>query len=624
MITFVNGLEGTLIRMQEDPEARYEFEIWFDYTRQAMNLIREGALLAVPNFASEPAASHRSILEVVSILPLHYGLGDNPQGYPGFVVEAARSAARDWEEQEHEPTEDVTKIRCIAIPTNLEIVERDGKAHLQEESNLPMIGAKALLLDTPSTEYVLNSGLPAGVPTFTVGNLVRDPQVGVKISAEDLLRTHFAIFGFTGAGKSNLVSTLVDKVMQAYTMLEPPPDTPRENVKVVLFDLMSEYSVLLADWLVKAPDAALLVLTEETLPEDVLQFMEQPSNETFSQALTALTQTTLYPRALIGRRSDFRFAWRRLLNPKGARLHLYREKPPSLGRLVERHWQPRGTLGRNDATIRQAVRNWVITHYDTPFDEANARKLNEWIDEMFENGLLTTNDAREAFTTLRAAVEEAHRRYISLRHVNDAYQMTLGDLIARLNDPHTSGLYVVQSHDPDRLRDFAAMLGEVMFENRRKSGKISPLVVFVFDEADEFIPQRREGADDSYARSRFVVMTLARRGRKFGLGIGIATQRVRYLDTSIMAQPHTYFVSKMPRQSDRQAIAEAFGIAEEMFAQTFKFKKGDWLLMSHDAIGLEAVPVPIHCEDANRRVEAFLNQLKSEWQRTREVARTRE
>ena len=149
-------------------------------------------------------------------------------------------------------------------------------------------------------------------------------------------------------------------------------------------------------------------------------------------------------------------------------------------------------------------------------------------------------------------------------------------------------------------------------------------MVFVFDEADEFIPQRREGADDSYARSRFVVMTLARRGRKFGLGIGIATQRVRYLDTSIMAQPHTYFVSKMPRQSDRQAIAEAFGIAEEMFAQTFKFKKGDWLLMSHDAIGLEAVPVPIHCEDANRRVEAFLNQLKSEWQRTREVARTRE
>ncbi|MCS6829716.1 MAG: DUF87 domain-containing protein [Armatimonadota bacterium] len=621
---FVKGLEGTLIRIQEDPESRYEFEVWFDYTRQAMNLIREGALLAVPNFASDQMGSHRSILEVVSILPIHYALGENPQGYPGFVVEAARSAVRDWEEQESEPTEDVTKIRCIAIPTNLEIVERGDQTYLQEESNLPMVGARVLLLDTLSTEHVLNASLPEGIPTFTVGNLVRDPLVGVKVSADDLLRTHFAIFGFTGAGKSNLVSTLVDKVLTTFCADEPTQESLRESVKVVLFDLMGEYSVLLADWLVKAPDACLLSLTEETLPEDVLQFMEQPTNEAFSKALTALAQTTLYPRALVGRRSDFRFAWRRLLNPKGARVHLYREKAPTLGRLVERNWNPRGRLGKNDAQIRQQVRNWIANEDHTPFDEESAPRLSEWIEQMFDSGLLSTNDAREAFQSLRDAVEDAFRRYISPRHVHDAFQMTLGDLIGRLNDPHSSGLYVIQSHDPDRLRDFAAMLGEVMFENRRKSGKITPLVVFVFDEADEFIPQRREGAEDSYGRSRFVVMTLARRGRKFGLGIGIATQRVRYLDTSIMAQPHTYFVSKMPRQSDRQAIAEAFGISQELLEQTFKFKKGDWLLMSHDAIGLEAVPVPIHCEDANKRVEAFLDYLKAEWQRSREVAKVRE
>jgi DNA helicase HerA-like ATPase len=107
-------------------------------------------------------------------------------------------------------------------------------------------------------------------------------------------------------------------------------------------------------------------------------------------------------------------------------------------------------------------------------------------------------------------------------------------------------------------------------------------------------------------------MTLARRGRKFGLGIGIATQRVRYLNTSIMAQPHTYFVSKMPRQTDRQVVAEAFGVSEDMFRQTFKFKKGDWLLMSYDATGMEAIPVPIHCEDANQRILRFLDRARQE------------
>ncbi|MGF1496771.1 MAG: hypothetical protein ACFB8W_08095 [Elainellaceae cyanobacterium] len=46
-------------------------------------------------------------------------------------------------------------------------------------------------------------------------------------------------------------------------------------------------------------------------------------------------------------------------------------------------------------------------------------------------------------------------------------------------------------------------------------------------------------------------MTLARRGRKFGLGIGISTQRIANLDVNTLAQSHTYFVSKLPRQYAR-------------------------------------------------------------------------
>jgi DNA helicase HerA-like ATPase len=169
-------------------------------------------------------------------------------------------------------------------------------------------------------------------------------------------------------------------------------------------------------------------------------------------------------------------------------------------------------------------------------------------------------------------------------------------------------LYIIQAHQPDFLRHFAWMLGTFTYEERRRSGHINPLVSFVFDEADEFIPQQ---AKDSYAESSDIAMTLARRGRKFGLGIGIATQRVIYLNTSIMAQPHTYFVSKMPRQSDRQRVSEAFGASEDIFRQTFKFKKGDWLLMSHDATGLDAIPIPIHTADANARIRRALNEAQA-------------
>ncbi len=177
-------------------------------------------------------------------------------------------------------------------------------------------------------------------------------------------------------------------------------------------------------------------------------------------------------------------------------------------------------------------------------------------------------------------------------------------MIHDLNTPDKSGLYIIQAHNPDDLRHFAWMLGTFTYEERRQSGQITPLVSFIFDEADEFIPQN---AKDTYAESTEIAMTLARRGRKFGLGIGIATQRVTYLNTSIMAQPHTYFVSKLPRKSDQERITDAFGIGDEMFRQTFKFKKGNWLLVSYDATGLEAIPLPIYAENANDRIEQYLD-----------------
>jgi DNA helicase HerA-like ATPase len=181
------------------------------------------------------------------------------------------------------------------------------------------------------------------------------------------------------------------------------------------------------------------------------------------------------------------------------------------------------------------------------------------------------------------------------------------EIVDQLNAPDGKALFIFQAHDPERLREFAAKLASVVYESRRRTGQITPLVSFVFDEADEFIPGGQSNSE-SQKMTKAAAMALARRGRKFGLGIGIATQRIRYLDTSILAQPHTYFVSKLPRLSDRQAIAEAFGISEDMFRQTFKFKKGDWLLASYDATGLEAIPIPIHAENADNKILEFVQQ----------------
>ncbi|OLE51716.1 MAG: hypothetical protein AUI36_18560 [Cyanobacteria bacterium 13_1_40CM_2_61_4] len=180
------------------------------------------------------------------------------------------------------------------------------------------------------------------------------------------------------------------------------------------------------------------------------------------------------------------------------------------------------------------------------------------------------------------------------------------DIEQMLNKKDGPSLLIFQSNRDDELRESAAKLVQSIFNGRRRLGTIDPQVLFVYDEADEFIPgSARE--DESYGSSKAAAQTLARRGRKFGLGMAIATQRVAYLDTSTIAQPHTYFISKMPREYDRKAIADAFGATNEMMTKTLKFSKGQWLLVSFDATGIVNVPLPVQLRNANQRILDHLN-----------------
>ena len=173
-------------------------------------------------------------------------------------------------------------------------------------------------------------------------------------------------------------------------------------------------------------------------------------------------------------------------------------------------------------------------------------------------------------------------------------------------DDNRPALLIVQCDRDDDLRNFSARLINRLFSRRRREGRNRPLALFIYDEADEFIPRERN--EESYLLSRAAAEVLARRGRKFGMGLGIATQRVAYLDTKILGQPHTYLASKLPRKYDRDTMAEAFGATDEVLNRALRFTKGQWLLVSFDAIGLQNVPVPAQFPNANERIRSHLEK----------------
>lgn len=583
------------MRIQEDKLTRYQFEIWFEYTRRAMNEIKEGAMLAVRNFSTDATTTHYSILEVTGLKPIHYALGEDPSGFPGFVMEAARNASQDWIEQDDSSLEDTTVIRCTAIPTNLEIIEHeDGSLEFDDESNIPMIGEEAKLLATGVTEQVVNRDLDLkNEDLLLIGTLIRDQDVKVYLRFEELLQVHFGIFGFTGSGKSNLLSTLIYKLLTATS----------QPVKIVLFDLMGEYTTLLIDLLCQLPKARLIGLGDKTFPGSVVEYLADPENTDINKATRDMLNTTLLPKQLKSRQKNLKRPLQNLLN--NGKIKIWREKNPTLGEFVAGIESDiiKGNMGHSRQTVIELVER--LKKADVPITSKNVNFAVKLIEKAKTK--VSTNTAISNLEKLKHQIVSEGEKMANLKPLPPRAMINIPAIIEELNDPDNSGLYIVQAHNPDELRHFAWMLGTFTYEERRLSGQIAPLVSFIFDEADEFIPQN---AKDSYAESTDIAMTLARRGRKFGLGIGIATQRVTYLNTSILAQPHTYFVSKLPRKSDQERITDAFGIGEDMFRQTFKFKKGNWLLVSYDATGLEAIPLPIHVENANDRIANFLDDYK--------------
>jgi uncharacterized protein len=593
------------------------YAVWFDYARSYVNLIREGDLIAIRSFMSENNSEVFSILELSAVIPIHYALGtsssDIERAFPGFVVEAARSARQDWEQEK--PEEESTKIKCIAIPTGIQLrFSKDSTVGIEDDQSLPMVGEEAHLLTNDMMERVVNRGIrDSKVPSISPGQLVLNPAVSVLLKVEDLLKTHFGIFGFTGAGKSNLVNTLVTEMthLKGYA------------VKVVLFDLMSEYHPLFADSLHLHEGTYLVSLDQDSVPggEDTIRYLQ--TSGSVDDAARAMARVALLPAELNPSREAFEKCFKkilesgkiRILDTTSTQIDAQELRDPLMERLA-------GNLG----IVRPHLDGWI----DKVAKSGTVRfdQLKTWADDLDryvrQNSFPSLDVVRgvdgqdhparqialnpssvNAIVTMAALL----RSYIPSDQARPPEKARLleSDLINSLcTDDGKSAIYIIQCDDDDELRDFSARLVNRVFYRRRRYGITKPLALFAYDEADEFIPNDAGGA--SYIASTSAAETLARRGRKFGMGLAISTQRVAYLNTKILGQPHTYLVSKLPRKYDRDTMANAFGAAEDTLVRTLKFRKGEWLLVSYDATGLQNVPIPIKFPNANERVRMHLVQ----------------
>ena len=578
--------------------SRYECRIKVEYHKDIMGIIEEGMLVAVRNFRSTPKQQRYSLMVISRVWPEHYGLkGLSDHSYYPMQFEIIQQSVKDWDTSDRS----TMMVQISALPINYDLIIADGASEPQYERGFsyPVIGAEALILNKEIISHMYNQKIldKLGYAPGTIVDPRKDPRIGtirmfqsteeeipIYVDFESMVRYHFGIFAFTGAGKSNLLSTVLRRIL-----------TNAPEIKIVVFDISSEYPFLLMD-----------LLADEKLQSKII--LENPVMNP-DQFYLSVVKPREYEND-----ERVRTIFGKIFNQKKITYYLKPEsKVPCFGDIIDELKGLRANSLDKPHYINAIDRiKEFVQDYKSMNDLTDSSIIDEeFIAQLDEKGRtavvefnISDRSGVYSWATSRLALQDNLKRAEKQRQVTGGLDI---DGIRELVEKD-SRLTCISISDPLAIKELVLHLAREFLQRRKRSFKVKPYVLFVFDEAQEFVPDLpgSSGIDKDCSK---MVETLLRQGRKYGLGGCLATQRIAYLNTNALQQLHTYFVGTLPRPYDRTVVSDTFTIDKQILEKTLEFAPGEWLLSSFIATGMENVPIFIRADNAEAEVEKTLGSI---------------
>jgi len=561
-----------------------------------MGLLEEGMLLAVRNFKAKKYDGRRfTLLEITRIGPEHFGLrGLSDQSYYPYQFEIIEQSVADWDTDDKA----TMMIQLSAIPLNYDLILNGGEQEYTKGFTFPVIGERVFILNKATIHRMYNRalleefGLKWSERISTTVEARKDPRIGtikmfeeeegavpIYVSFERLVRYHFGVFSFTGGGKSNLLSNILRRIVYH-----------SKSTRVVIFDISTEYPFLLQDvFLDKAVRSKIITETPVSDAERLSKIVVTPRG--FEKYDLKPNLEKILAQGKIGHYEEEGRPppiYEDILGQVKALERSEGDKPVNLdaiGQIEEKvfDWM------RDNRVERSTVITPEFLDYLQSAATDAVEKFKVW-----KNGSLA------AWAATRSELKSSLNR---TRKPSDETAYSANKLLNLLQGD--TRLICLSIADPGTLKHLAIALTAEMLRQRKKEFQVDPQILFVFDEAQEFIPayDKARGIDLTCTHH---IETLLRQGRKYGLGGCVATQRIAYLNTNALQQLHTYFVGPLPRPYDRTLVSSTFTIDQGILEKTLEFAPGQWLLSSYLATGMENVPIFINADNTEAELKQVL------------------
>ena len=573
----------------------YMCRVKAQYSRELLRLLDDGMLLAVRNFKSDDTGERYTLLEAIRFWPEHFGLrGVRDYQYFPMQFEVIQQSVDDWE------TNDKTTmmIQLDTIPINYDLVLEGGDScRFERGFAYPTLGSQVYILNREMIREMYNREIPKNLGCEgieTCADARKDPRLGTikmfEASGEEipiyadfdsLVRYHFGIFAFTGGGKSNMLSNVLRRLL-----------IHTKDVKIIIFDISCEYPFLLMD-----------VLADPAIPSEVILENEVNDVDDFYNSVVKPKKYEADERVVKGFEKIFS------LN-RVSHLRRQRMEVPQFVDFLSDIEKMKDENSRNPNYVEalSVVEDLALSYMEEKGLREDDLLTEEFVEKLIETAKGTADaykvhqmSALYGWFQSRAMMRKFFEDKPKVR--SEGYDL---EGIEELLEGDTR-LICLSISEPATIKRFVIDLTHDLLLKRKREFKVKPYILFVWDEAQEFVanPSNVSGIDKNCSLE---VERLLRQGRKYGLGGCIATQRIAYLNTNALQQLHTYFVSTLPRPYDRGLISNTFMIDKTILEKTLEFVPGEWLLSSYLATGMANVPIFIKADNAEEEVEKYLKE----------------
>ena len=406
----------------------------------------------------------------------------------------------------------ITEVSCEDLP-NLDTYIASASVDLLGEisggerpkfqrgvTNYPTIGDAVDLITAQDLRTVY---APSGSDQINVGTLQQDSSVIAYVDVEEMLSKHFAVLGSTGVGKSTSVSLLLNEILKA-----------RPNLRVFLLDVHNEYGRCFGDRaLVLNPRNLKLPFWLFNFEEivDVL-FGGRPG---VPEELDVLSEVIPMAKGLYTQYQN------------SDRLGLKRMDPKSGGYTV-----------------------------DTPVPY-RLTDLISLIDERM--GKLENRSSRIIYHKLISRIETVRNdpRYTFMFDNANVGGDTMAEVISHLFRLPANGrpmtIMQLAGFPAEVVDSVVSVLCRMAFDFGLWSDGVSPLL-FVCEEAHRYAAADR---NIGFGPTRKAVSRIAKEGRKYGVYLGLVTQRPAELDATIISQCNTLFAMRLANDRDQALLRSA-------------------------------------------------------------------